>query len=164
MPLACKICIANKGLKGSEIGSLPQNEEELMEHLERVHHMPIIREGETKQQLSTASCPNIPKRESARNAGLPVHRGREQEKKAMVEQIGTKSLDGYISIGDLRTDTEVYVSQSLTPEGDRLFLIVRWKDKEHTDCNLSLLAGREMEKLHRLVKQWRKRERSSRHD
>jgi len=50
MALACKICIANKGLKGSEIVSLPQNEEELMEHMERVHHMPIIREGETKQQ------------------------------------------------------------------------------------------------------------------
>lgn len=47
MALACKICIATKGLRGSEISSLPQNEEELAEHMEAVHHMPVQREGET---------------------------------------------------------------------------------------------------------------------
>ncbi len=50
MALACEICIATKGLKGSEIGSLPRNEEELIEHLERVHHMPVTMAGETEQQ------------------------------------------------------------------------------------------------------------------
>jgi len=82
----------------------------------------------------------------------------------MVEQIGTKVADGYICIGDLRIDTAVYMSQSPTPDGDKLFQIVRWHDKEHTNSTRLLLAGRELEKLHRLVKQWRKRERSIRHD
>lgn len=50
MPIACKICIAQKGLRGSDIKGLPQNEEELMDHMERVHHMPVQREGETRQQ------------------------------------------------------------------------------------------------------------------
>ena len=52
MSLACKICIATKGLRGSEIDSLPKNEEELMEHMKRVHHMPVIREGETREQAT----------------------------------------------------------------------------------------------------------------
>lgn len=50
MAYACKICIAQKGLRGSEIASLPQTEEELMEHMEAVHHIPVIREGETEEQ------------------------------------------------------------------------------------------------------------------
>lgn len=50
MPIACKICIAQKGLGGSEIGSLPKTEEELMDHMEKVHHMPVQREGETHEQ------------------------------------------------------------------------------------------------------------------
>ena len=50
MAIACKICIATKGLRGSEIDGLPQNEEELMEHMEKVHHMPVQREGETQEQ------------------------------------------------------------------------------------------------------------------
>jgi hypothetical protein len=47
MAFACKICIAERGLKGSEIASLPQTEEELFDHIERHHHMPIQRSGET---------------------------------------------------------------------------------------------------------------------
>jgi len=39
-----------KGLKGSEIGSLPQNEEELFDHMEKVHHMPVKREDETHKE------------------------------------------------------------------------------------------------------------------
>lgn len=50
MPLACKICIVSKGLKGSDVGSLPQTEEELAEHIEREHHTIVIRVGETKEQ------------------------------------------------------------------------------------------------------------------
>lgn len=48
MALACKYCIAKNGLRGSEIASLPQTEDELYDHIERVHHMPVTREGETK--------------------------------------------------------------------------------------------------------------------
>lgn len=50
MALACKICIMGKGLRGSEIKDLPQTEEELFYHMERVHHMPVQREGETHEQ------------------------------------------------------------------------------------------------------------------
>lgn len=50
MPLACKICIAEKGLRGSEIDSLPQTEEELFDHMEKVHHMPVQCEGETHEE------------------------------------------------------------------------------------------------------------------
>jgi hypothetical protein len=50
MPIACKICIAQRGLRGSDLASLPTNDEELAEHMESVHHMPVIREGETEEQ------------------------------------------------------------------------------------------------------------------
>ena len=49
MALACRICIAERGLRGSEIGSLPQNETELIEHMESFHHMPVVREAETEE-------------------------------------------------------------------------------------------------------------------
>lgn len=51
MPLVCKICIAQKGLRGSDIDKLPKNEEELADHFERVHHMPVQREGEPDEQM-----------------------------------------------------------------------------------------------------------------
>jgi hypothetical protein len=50
MALACKYCIIAKGLKGSEIDALPQTEEELFDHLEHEHHIPVRREGETSEQ------------------------------------------------------------------------------------------------------------------
>lgn len=50
MPLACRVCIMKDGLKGSEIDSLPKNEEELMNHLEKVHHMPVRMPGESHKQ------------------------------------------------------------------------------------------------------------------
>lgn len=52
MALACKICIMKRGICGSEISSLPQTEDELAEHMERVHHMPVIRYGETEEQAT----------------------------------------------------------------------------------------------------------------
>ena len=82
----------------------------------------------------------------------------------MDEQIAPKTTEGYIRIGDLRVDTTVYVSKSATPDGDKLFQIVHWKDKEHTDSTQMTLSSRELEKLHRLVKQWRKHDGSSQHD
>lgn len=53
MALACKLCIAGRGLRGSEIAGLPQNEEELIAHMESVHHTPVVREGETKAEATT---------------------------------------------------------------------------------------------------------------
>jgi hypothetical protein len=50
MPIACKICIMTRGLRGSQLDSLFQNQEELVEHLESVHHMPVRREGETEEE------------------------------------------------------------------------------------------------------------------
>ena len=50
MALACKICIMQKGLRGSEISLLPQTEEELADHMEKVHHMPVQRDGETHEE------------------------------------------------------------------------------------------------------------------
>ena len=47
MAIACKYCIATRGLKGSDIGSLPKTDEELADHIETVHHIPVRREGET---------------------------------------------------------------------------------------------------------------------
>lgn len=49
MALACKICILEKGLKGSEIGDLPKNEEGLLAHIEEVHHLPVMMKGETQE-------------------------------------------------------------------------------------------------------------------
>lgn len=35
--LACRICIANKGLKGSDVDSLPKTVEEFQQHLKAEH-------------------------------------------------------------------------------------------------------------------------------
>lgn len=47
MAYACKICILTKGLKGTDIPSLPTTEIELWEHIESVHHIPVRRPLET---------------------------------------------------------------------------------------------------------------------
>ncbi len=44
MPLACKICIAKNGLRGVDIPNLPKTEEELFEHLEKVHGITVKRD------------------------------------------------------------------------------------------------------------------------
>ena len=48
--IACKYCIATRGLKGSEIKNLPKTDEELFDHIEREHHIPVRRENETVAQ------------------------------------------------------------------------------------------------------------------
>jgi hypothetical protein len=55
MALACRICIAERGLRGSEISSLHKTEDELVEHLEQVHHYVVTRDGETDEQ-ALARC------------------------------------------------------------------------------------------------------------
>lgn len=50
MALACKYCIMTTGLKGKDINALPQTEEELIQHIERDHHIPVRRDHETAEQ------------------------------------------------------------------------------------------------------------------
>jgi len=50
MPIMCKVCIVQRGIKGSEIKDLFQDEEELMDHMESAHHMPVVKEGETREE------------------------------------------------------------------------------------------------------------------
>ena len=45
--IACKYCVFEKGLNITT-SHLFKTQEELNDHLESVHHMPIIREGETE--------------------------------------------------------------------------------------------------------------------
>jgi len=48
--IACKYCIMDKGLKGSELESLPQTDEEFSNHIEKEHHIPVRRDNETDEQ------------------------------------------------------------------------------------------------------------------
>ncbi len=46
MPLACKLCIMQHGLRGTDIANLPKTEEELFEHLEQVHGIIVNRDSD----------------------------------------------------------------------------------------------------------------------
>lgn len=53
--VVCKYCIMIDGIKGSELSKWPnrddQNADEwLFRHIESEHHMPVVREGETRAQ------------------------------------------------------------------------------------------------------------------
>lgn len=48
--LACKLCILKNGVEASEMGSLFMTEADFSKHLEKDHHIPIRREGETYAQ------------------------------------------------------------------------------------------------------------------
>lgn len=50
MSFACKFCILTRGIRGSEIASLPETEEELLQHIEREHHVPVRRKNETLEE------------------------------------------------------------------------------------------------------------------
>lgn len=79
MAIACKYCIMTKGLKGSEISSLPQTDEEFAKHIESEHHIPVGREGETEEEtmkrfrqeypeagnLATCKCPQCAEKRKA---------------------------------------------------------------------------------------------------
>jgi hypothetical protein len=47
--LACKICVAARGLTLTSRDRLFDTDEELFEHLENVHGQVVMREGETKE-------------------------------------------------------------------------------------------------------------------
>lgn len=49
MAIACRICVAERGLT-LRSGHIFKTQEELNDHLEAVHHTPVIREGETEEQ------------------------------------------------------------------------------------------------------------------
>lgn len=46
--LACKICVAKYGFTLQDKDRIFETEEELFEHMENVHGIPVIREGETE--------------------------------------------------------------------------------------------------------------------
>ena len=71
MAFACKVCIAEKGLKGSEIPSLPQTEEELIEHIESEHHIPVKREGETEKECKDRFYRKYPEAGDPRTCKCP---------------------------------------------------------------------------------------------
>jgi hypothetical protein len=50
--IGCKICIAKYGIKGSELNSLLKTEEELVQHIESEHHIPVMRDGETEEECN----------------------------------------------------------------------------------------------------------------
>jgi hypothetical protein len=49
MRIGCRYCIAEHGLKGSEVDSLPRTDEEFADHIEREHHVPVRRDGEDEE-------------------------------------------------------------------------------------------------------------------
>jgi len=49
MSIACSYCIASKGLT-LRSSHLFETDEELIEHIEMEHDMPVAREGETQEQ------------------------------------------------------------------------------------------------------------------
>lgn len=57
MALGCKVCVFDTGIT---IKDLFNTQDELNEHLEAVHHMPVIRGGETKEQAITRFLKNHP--------------------------------------------------------------------------------------------------------
>lgn len=50
MPIVCRLCLAKRGLKGSDIVNLPRDDEELAAHVESEHHIPVKRDGETEEE------------------------------------------------------------------------------------------------------------------
>lgn len=46
---ACKFCICLQGLKGYDVPSLPDNPDEVADHIEQVHHYVTKRDGETPE-------------------------------------------------------------------------------------------------------------------
>jgi len=42
VPIACKLCIAIYGLRGTDIDKLPKTEAEFYEHLEQAHGLHVV--------------------------------------------------------------------------------------------------------------------------
>lgn len=69
MQFACRICVFEKGLRGSEIASLPKTEEELFDHMEREHHIVVRREGETAEQAEARVLAKYPEIQTCPECG-----------------------------------------------------------------------------------------------
>lgn len=52
MALGCKLCIAEHGLKGSELASLPQTVEDFEEHLRVVHGLTVVDRQKVREELA----------------------------------------------------------------------------------------------------------------
>jgi len=79
---ACKICVAMHGLKGSEIGTLPKTQEELWDHIEKEHHIPVRRPGETELQCKERFYAANPEARSPKTCKCPECADRREREKA----------------------------------------------------------------------------------
>lgn len=52
MPIICRYCVAIKGFS-FKTGQVFQTEDELIEHIEMEHDMPVTRPGETEEETMT---------------------------------------------------------------------------------------------------------------
>jgi enoyl reductase-like protein len=71
--LACKLCIAEKGFT-LKTGQLFHKDDELIEHLESVHHRPVLRDGETPSDAIArflAKYPEAATCDDCRRKGMP---------------------------------------------------------------------------------------------
>jgi hypothetical protein len=71
MPIACKMCIAEKGLKGSEIDQLPKTDEELIDHIESEHHIAVKREGESEEKAHERLIAKYPEANDTKTCKCP---------------------------------------------------------------------------------------------
>lgn len=92
MGIACRYCIATKGLT-MKSGHLFQTEEELIEHIEMEHDIPVAREGETEEETMARFKAKNP-RAGGPNCQCPAclhKRGdRRADIMALVDKIGPK--------------------------------------------------------------------------
>lgn len=72
MPLACKLCIMTKGLKGRDIDLLPKTEDDLIEHIESDHHIPVRRAGETGEQAKERLYAKFPEAKDPATCKCPA--------------------------------------------------------------------------------------------
>jgi hypothetical protein len=78
MPLACKLCVAERGLSGADLANLPKTEEELYEHIEAAHHMPVARQNETEAEATArflAAHPEVLTCDHCKSVGAPWTKG-----------------------------------------------------------------------------------------
>jgi hypothetical protein len=65
--LTCKICVAEKGFRLSDKELIFETEEELFDHMEKVHLTPVVRDGETEEEAvkrfeENCQCPECRER------------------------------------------------------------------------------------------------------
>lgn len=48
--LACRMCVVRYGLVGWDLSNSLMSEDQLIAHIEKVHHIPVRRKGESRRQ------------------------------------------------------------------------------------------------------------------